>query len=39
MGIVGVVNLSHGGVEGFETCGFRKHDAPKGILPAWHRAS
>ena len=27
MGIVGVVNLSHGGVEGFETCGFRKHDA------------
>ena len=27
MGIVGMVNLSHGGVEGFETCGFRKHDA------------
>ncbi len=27
MGIVGMVNLSHGGVEGFQTCGFRKHDA------------
>jgi len=27
MGIVGMVNLSHGGVEGFETCGFQKHDA------------
>ena len=27
MGIVGVVNLSHSGVEGFETCGFRKHNA------------
>ncbi len=27
MGIVGVVNLSHGGVEGFETCGSAKHDA------------
>jgi hypothetical protein len=27
MGIVGVVNLSHGGWEGFETCGWRKHDA------------
>lgn len=26
MGIVGMVNLSHGGVEGFETCDFRKHD-------------
>ena len=27
MGIVGVVNLSHGGWEGFETCGWKKHDA------------
>ncbi len=27
MGIVGVVNLSHGGWEGFETCGWQKHDA------------
>ena len=27
MGIVGMVNLSHGGVEGFKTCGFQKHDA------------
>lgn len=27
MGMVGVVNLSHGGVEGFETCGSAKHDA------------
>ena len=27
MGIVGMVNLSHGGVEGFETCGYQKHDA------------
>ena len=26
MGIVGLVNLSHGGVEGFETCGYQKHD-------------
>ena len=27
MGIVGVTNLSHGGWEGFETCGRQKHDA------------
>ena len=27
MGIVGVANLSHGGWEGFETCGWKKHDA------------
>jgi len=27
MGIVGMVNLSHGGVVGFETCGSQKHDA------------
>ena len=27
MGIVGVTNLSHGGWEGFETCGWQKHDA------------
>jgi len=27
MGIVGVVNLSRGGWEGFETCGWRTHDA------------
>ncbi|YCM44216.1 IS4 family transposase [Verrucomicrobiaceae bacterium 227] len=27
MGIVGMVNLSHGGVEGFQTSGFQKHDA------------
>ena len=27
MGIVGMVNLSHGKVEGFQTCGFQKHDA------------
>ena len=27
MGIVGVANLSHGGWEGFETCGWQKHDA------------
>lgn len=27
MGMVGVANLSHGGWEGFETCGWQKHDA------------
>ena len=27
MGIVGVLNLSHGGWEGFETCDQRAHDA------------
>lgn len=27
MGIVGVTNLSTGGWEGFETCGWQKHDA------------
>jgi len=27
MGFVGVVNLSHGGWEGFEKCGYRKHDS------------
>jgi len=27
MGIVGMVNLSHGGVEEFQTRGFQKHDA------------
>lgn len=27
MGLVGVVNLSHGGIEGFKTCGSAKHDA------------
>lgn len=26
MGIVGVTNLSHGGWEGFETCGWQTHD-------------
>jgi hypothetical protein len=27
MGVVAVVNLSHGGVVGFETCGAANHDA------------
>ena len=27
MGMVGMVNLTHGGVVGFETCGYHKHDA------------
>ena len=27
MGIVGITNLTHGGWEGFETCGWQKHDA------------
>ncbi|MDA9831823.1 transposase [Akkermansiaceae bacterium] len=27
MGMVGITNLSHGGIEGFETCPARKHDS------------
>ena len=27
MGLVVMVNLSHGGVVGFETCGYAKYDA------------